>query len=465
MIISDVAAVDPEYKSYRQAITLAASIQRRLAYYERNHEWELTEAHRDAARSCIEALELFSTRLVSNELISNTPPILRLSAKEALWQIFKGLPQPRPGQKTVMEQAVIDLMTEQGREQRAQGHEAMLALEIAYRATEGWYGVFNTLTVEDRFYREVFNGQSRAFRDYVSAVDRLAAQAAYGSVRIAKGAEYHTYFAVVEEGAKTGRLHIHVLHWLKALPKSWLDPNRAMPLPTRREVEPLKGLWRYGWSSPIMVRYSPTDAYGSAGFRWPYDTRTGKPLLVKSPLAIAGYMSKYVTKSYVSPKREKHLWRIRKSHGVGRNLLRRLLSPLTPAQLLAVADNLTLNVRINNQWLPHRKLRQEALRLYRSPVTIGPCRSLVALAKGITPLPSPLQSLRASRRTTTASSPPSSGTTLAHGSKSMDTYDAALAALSKSARDITDAYIRPHCRSYGTTSVRDHIYISDTRHA
>jgi len=102
---------------------------------------------------------------------------------------------------------------------RAAELKRRLAIELEQRNCEGWFIVFNTLTVSNYYLSKVFgNKDAKEFELYIRSLDRLFAKAAYGSVRAAKDKEYHSYFAVVERGSETGRLHIHCIHIFKSLP-------------------------------------------------------------------------------------------------------------------------------------------------------------------------------------------------------------------------------------------------------
>lgn len=74
--------------------------------------------------------------------------------------------------------------------------------EVSLRASEGWYIIFNTLTVRPGDYKKVFENGSYCWRDYVRCVERAVGVSIYGSVRNAdfqrKSNPYHSYFAVVE---------------------------------------------------------------------------------------------------------------------------------------------------------------------------------------------------------------------------------------------------------------------------
>jgi len=461
MRITDLATVNPQYKEIRKAITLAQNINNRLNYHIRNTR-ELNDDHRTKATSVIHALEAYTSRLDRDELKNYTPwggSLLQAPTKEILAWVFKDLREPGPAQHDDLTQTIVQQMNTAGRDQRAGQHNKALAYEIAYRAQQGWFIIFNTLTVAPGNYYAVFGKNSMAFRDYIRDIDRKLAQAAHGTVRNAqKQNDYHTYFAVVEEGAQNGRLHIHVVHLFSHLPAGSEDPNKALPIPTRRELNTFKSNWKYGFTSPIMVRFAPNDAWGTAGYRWPYDLKTDKPLQIRSNQALAGYMAKYITKSYSSNKRSTTLWRVRKSHKLGRPLLAELLSTLTQNQLLAVASHPSLNVRLNNQKIPPAMLRQAALRLHHNRLSTERRNAFtIAAVTNIQPLPSLLHSSRGSTRASLTHNLQNTIHTLTTYTNEEDTSKA-WEALKSASQTINKKYFKETIKAYGTTSTRDHIY-------
>lgn len=466
MKLTDATKADRHFRAYRRCLTLAQTIDRQLQYYNKHHSSQLSPGHQAKAERAIASLNELRqiiVRLDRYELKSHTQArdLIERPTKDTLAEIFTGLPARRPAQRTGIEQAVVDLMNQTGKNTRQQAHRATLGYEIAHRASLGWFMVFNTLTVNSNHYHKVFNPDSTAFKDYLRHVDRQSAQSSYGSIRAAIGREHHTYFAVVEEGAQNGRLHIHVVHFLKNLPKGSADPNRGLAVPTRRELSTLKAKWPFGFSSPIMVRYSPQDAYGLAGFRWPYDTKTEKPYAIGSPLRLSSYMSKYIMKSYNSSKRSSQLWRIRKTQSLGQQVLQELLSTLTDPQLLEVARCPSQNLKLNNQRIPHQLLRHQALRLYSTRPSRPGKPTILAIARDLQPALSPLQCLRGSTRTSPGSSPQNSTPTPTSTTAAEAISDATWSALRGSARAINSRYFRFSTQPPGTTSTRDHLWPTD----
>lgn len=465
MKLTDITIVDPTFRAYRKTITLETTIERELAYHQKTNPDRLSPRQTKAAHAALVMLrDLRSAlRLDRTELNSHTlgAPLLRRPVSEILAEIFAGLPQPGKAQPTALEAALIDNMNTAGRQARCAAHEARLAWEIAYRASLGWFMIFNTLTVAPGEYHKVFSPQSTAFQHYIRRIDNICARAAYGSVRNAKGKDYHTYCAVVEEGAKHGRLHIHVLHMFEKLPHNAQDPNKALRVPYRRELNCFKAQWLHGFTSPIMVRYSPQDAYGQKGYRWPYDNRTNSSYLIRTPLHIAGYMSKYITKTYTSKKRANNLWRIRRSRNLGQHIPEALLSGLSPTQLLAIATCKSENLKINNRRMPRAIFQQEALRQYQKcqnrHSSNNPKPTLAQMAVHIAPIPSPLHSLRGSTRADQTRSLQNTIDTVTQTIGDTGAFDDAWRALKGRAKEVNAQYFR---KSYmqGTTSNADHLY-------
>lgn len=181
-----------------------------------------------------------------------------------------------------------------------------------------WFFVFNTLTVDPANYLAVFDTKSREFRNYVRRVERDIARAGYGRLSAAPAdtAEYHQYFAVVEEGSQTGRLHIHVVHMCKFLPDGAFDPNAGLDCATRREITCFKSYWAHGFSAPIAVRFGHGDAFGRQGWRWPVVMERGRAVAIQngSAGAVCGYLAKYLVKSYASGGFQ---WRTRMTRNLG----------------------------------------------------------------------------------------------------------------------------------------------------
>lgn len=294
---------------------------------------------------------------------------------------------------------------------RVRDLKALLFWESKMRIDQGWYFVFNTLTVTDASLKGVFDARSSAFSDYVRSVDRSVAKSVAGSYRKARrlynsdnvDSDYHFYFAVVERGSVTGRPHIHVIHMMRDLPVGSYDPNKGLDLPRNREISLFKKFWKYGTSTPIAVRFNNADAYGRDGWRWPVkSTPSGyKSLDITDPCAIISYVSKYVSKSYQSNimKGDYFPWRIRKSQRLGQAFLTKIVNKLNENQLLTMMFQNGYRLKVNNYPLPKVKLKIMSLRRLMTLMTMKNCPKLFQLIKTLSPRENLLKLLSIAIRT------------------------------------------------------------------
>ena len=164
-------------------------------------------------------------------------------------------------------------------------------LEQAHRA--GWYMVFDTLTLSpDRV--KAFYENPNALRDYFRSVGRRVKEAEGGTTKDNYD-DCYLYFCCPEYGSERGRLHFHCIHFLRTLPRGARDPNYGRSIRNRRQIDFFRGLWSYGTTQPIAIRYSK-DAYTRAGWLWPVDAN-GVPIPAKPYVAIGYYVTKYVCKN------------------------------------------------------------------------------------------------------------------------------------------------------------------------
>lgn len=461
MRISDAVKVDAEFRDWRRCRSLEASMQRRLDYHRVKNTTQLTTAHwerYEEVRSILRAGELcrISTLLSSRRM---------WTAKDLHAWVWEGLPEPGKAQHNALEKRIVETMNAKGRKKRAGTYVFEIASEIAARTAQGWFMIFNTLTVDQENYNAVFSDESTAFQDYVLKLDRMVAATAHGSIRAAHGHDYHSYAAVVERGAKTGRLHIHVLHFVSCLPKGSHDPNLGLRTPYRWELDCLKPLWRYGNTVPKMVRYSPQDAYGRAGYRWPVDSKTHEAYNVGSPIRVAGYMGKYIIKQYLNRKKESYKWRVKKSRLFGRQILEELVSPLSNLTLLETARNVSLQPKLNNGKIPPELLRLTALREYLKRTNHqndhytqnrSAWKRITEIAKDAQPLPGLLQCVRASNLKSTSLSLPRNTYSGPVITNSTVASEKAWAELSSSARTLDEKYFARNTGAWGSYAAEDH---------
>ena len=233
-----------------------------------------------------------------------------------------------PGEKQLLER-----LRKASKAARVRAYRSRIYLEILKRHYDGWYLIFNTLTVDEANYEKVFYEDKRAFEKYIAAFKRKVRIAAFGSPSTKGCAEYHSYFAVVERGKERGRLHIHVLHFCKALPKGCVDPNYGKPIPDNRVIDALRSCWPHGFSEPIAVRFSGNDNFGRLGWRWPVEWKNGKPLAIEasSGIKMAAYVSKYITKSYYE---REWKWRTRMSQRFGTKIIEMAIRKLSKDVLI-----------------------------------------------------------------------------------------------------------------------------------
>lgn len=265
-------------------------------------------------------------------------------------------------------QFVMERLKSKSATARLAEHKWRMIEEITERAAQGWYIVFNTLTVDNNHYETVFETGSRAWSYYIREIDTIIGQEIHPSVRAALTAKktdpYHTYFAIVERGKLHGRLHIHVIHCMKEIPGSWKrDPNERLGPPKNRQVFGMKKLWQFGHSMPVACRFSDFDAFGRLGWSWPVklDGTKFKPIAAKPPLAIARYMCKYLVKAYTARKGS-YQWRMRVNNGFGLQRMRRTIETIPREVLWDFLNQAPMKVLADERPLPTTRLRIECLR-------------------------------------------------------------------------------------------------------
>ena len=225
-----------------------------------------------------------------------------------------------------------------------------LRYEMHFRLKQGWFVLFNTLTCDAQNIHRVFEAGSLDWSNYIRSVDRAIGSKVHGSWRNAvfarrNGDEFHTYFAVVERGTEHGRLHIHVLHFMKDLPFGYACPNRGLLVPNKREYASFKCFWSFGFSSPVAVRINLSDAWSKIGWRWPVSIQNGNYTPVKSshPDAVCSYIGDYITDilEYNNDNNRKVgiQWRTRLSRKLGLLPLEILLKKLSRVSKLRLCQN------------------------------------------------------------------------------------------------------------------------------
>lgn len=457
MRTGELVKIDKDFRYFRKAETIAQSLQRRWNWYQRNTPTEIGPAHE---RRYIEILNAMQRQIANENKLweintsLSSRPILSLPVSEIQDWIWTNLPKPRPALHNNVEQSLIDLMSKRQQNLAAQQHRFLLGCEIAYRAKLGYYMIFNTLTVSPEEYYNVFRRNSRHFKDYIRRANATT-----------RTADANTHFACVEEGSKRGRLHIHCLHFFRDPPKGARDPNYGRNWPDKRLLDTLTPIWRSGLSEPIIVRYSPEDAWGKMGFRWPIDYNTGEPMDIRSPMALATYMSKYITKAHNSCQRSKLLWRVRKSHRLGLNVLDEIMESLSTSTLVILATSDHLSSKLNNNKIPQHLLRLRSLKKLQNVLptqSLNEYTSLLEIAKLNTPRLSPLQLLRASTEAIRASNSSNMQFLKTLGLNNEDTFKTAWHEFQKAVRDVDNKYFKTTTWGvHGTASTREAYYVAE----
>ena len=386
--LSYAASVEPTIRLFRRIRARVERIQ-----------WQVDRLGRDispsvsivAKRTIADLLE-FQGRLVEYSIKDNTRLEIQRefdkfgSVDAHLTAIFGDDYMPiRPGKRSPLLRSLLLRARMVSCTARQRELFTRFRYELMERHHAGWYVIFNTLTVSDWYFDDVFSQNSLVFRDYVRSVDRAVAARCYGSFRLARGKEYHRYFAVVEQGSKTGRLHLHVVHMVKELPFGCSDPNLGRRIPYCREITGFKRFWTVGYSAPISVRFGAGDAFGKAGWRWPAVNGGDKWLPYRSGNvgSLAGYMCKYIVKAYTE-KRGNYIWRTRMTHGLGMKIPRAALMKMPTSRLLVLTGALpTKRLMLRGKMYPLGILKREATRLIIQRMRSKPHRML-AMSKSLT---------------------------------------------------------------------------------
>jgi len=249
-----------------------------------------------------------------------------------------------------------------------------LRYEMHFRLKQGWFCIFNTLTCDAKNISNVFNAGSTEWSDYIRLVDRSVGRKCHGSWSSALhfrnlGQEFHTYFAVVERGSEYGRLHIHVLHFMKDLPFGYGDPNYGLIDPIRREYYPMKKLWKNGFSTPIAVRINISDSWAKIGWRWPQVLVSGsktEPVKCGHPDAVCNYLSEYLTTIYDYDNNNNRkvgvLWRTRMSRKLGIQPLEIIINKIPRTKLNLMINDKILVPKLLRRQIPRNLLKRLVLR-------------------------------------------------------------------------------------------------------
>lgn len=357
--ISEISAVFPEFGLYR---SIQARIEKIEFAIENKRFWKRVP-NEDAVVHEIMRLDQMLRRLDNNSLTKHIRQEFKESEEIGRFLIRHfGYDFPRKGAVQEPERFILKMLKEKSEKARQYERAALIELEAVEKSREGWFMIFNTLTVSDWHVQAVWKKESLEWQKYVRDFDAAVRKAAGYKIGTARD-EYHSYCAVIERGSKASkRLHIHVLHFVKSLDKSWMDPNYGRNVPGYREVVGIKKYWKFGLSVPIAVRTGNNDAFAKIGWRWPVIKKGRKyeRLEANGVRAVARYMAKYVVK----PNEEKKIWRTRTSRRFGRKIPQLLMKNLSEESLVKMCQ---MNRALWKQSetglkLPMRVLREEAIR-------------------------------------------------------------------------------------------------------
>ncbi len=236
-----------------------------------------------------------------------------------------------------LEETMLSILEQSAIKARKQQILWRIRLGLREAHHNGWYIIFNTLTISTDKCNHVWNRQNRVFAKYIYQFDKIT------------GKDNHNYFAVVEEGSINSREHIHVIHTLKDIPNDWkTDPNKSKLIPTNRIIDQARSTWQYGFSSPIAVRINASDAYSRLNWQWPVThTTSQQPQPIESGTSdkLASYVSKYLTKTLEH--KGENSWKVKIRQKFGLTILNHSIKQLNNQQikiLLRLQNSRTIKI-------------------------------------------------------------------------------------------------------------------------
>lgn len=250
---------------------------------------------------------------------------------------------------------ICDILADMSYQQASVNFQFRTSVECLEANNGGWYVVFDTLTYDPSRYNDEDFRLEIAI--WIRKLRYSVGMRVYGSKKVARSHKSSDYFryCLVFEQHKSGRLHAHAIYFMRDLPvgTSYVDPNeknRSRP----NRLQPV-GFPRppFGFSNPIAVRFDGRDVWARLGWSWPLD-KTGVPRAPSSPVALARYLTKYISK-------ERGVARCRMSQNFGILTLINRLKKLKIAELTQLQ---TTRQRFNYHTLavPRNLLRMMARR-------------------------------------------------------------------------------------------------------
>lgn len=308
----------------------------------------LLSLHYNCVLPVIINLDINNTIDHTSETTTEWSKYITENPAKLIMQELKYPPKPKAYQDEATKQLLIVQNKSRASYMKQRIHHQM---KISHQ--KGWFVVFDTLTLSPDKVKAFYDNPN-AIRDYTRNIGRKVNQA-LGLPARAKYTDNYQYICVPEYGTQKGRLHFHLVHLLKALPKGTIDPiqgrtmqqikimQKMKPSATDRAVNTLRGMWNYGMTMPIAVRYTG-DAYkNKLGWLHPIDTKSENKLQLKPLMAVGHYIAKYINKSSDQDLIKKqltngnnkwtqelrktlnklptHTWKIRTSRGFGMDVL------------------------------------------------------------------------------------------------------------------------------------------------
>lgn len=352
------------------------------------------------------------------------------TTREHMERIFNTHITPGNGATDPLEKAILQDLKISNQGIRTQALRTRIELELIYRSHLDWFPIFNTLTVSDAHYTDVFKPGSRAFENYIRRFVREICKSIYGRAIKPNREQVHTYFAVVERGGQTGRLHFHVLHLCRALPFGARDPNIGLAIGDRRIIDSIRNYWPHGFSSPIAVRFDSNDVYGRIGWRWPLkrDGQHHVSLEASTQAQLANYLAKYITKSH----KENYRWRTKTSQHFGKTIISEAMTLVSQRTLETHLTSVTSHhhLTIGKITFPAKTVQQEAtrelLRRLQQPKKKNDSERLTKLKSliSLNPRPTVVEHLRTLTRTTKTYNRQSSGVTVTKSTNDTGIFEA-----------------------------------------
>lgn len=374
---SIAASVDPDMAAYAFLNSRYDKI-----YYQKQREPRLEK--RFIASSELKKINWEITRLVKH------PTKLTLLQKkygktdEHMIKIFDTYDKPKAHKYRAADadqrfvKHYMDKLHTQTKQARLYEHKYRLEAEMKIATHFGHYIVFNSLTIDGPESMDiVFQKNSKAWASYITRWNRNHIN--------------HRYFAVVEQGGKNGRLHIHVIHMFERHTGLFPcdDPNYGKNNPYYREISYYKQYWRYGFSAPIAVRTQGFDAWAKRNWRWPTKAKDDpQPIAAKPPQALARYMTKYMLKAYSETNKDRQIWKIRQTHGLGLHPIKMILNLMSLKQICQTFLNpisLRFFQKPDDRTIPRQLIIREAHRTAMSLMTQQNYQSKLNLIQTLKP--------------------------------------------------------------------------------